>query len=138
MPGNSFVQEERFHRPLATRFDVVSIRIKNSGARAVGRAGLVRPARRGCLAERLDTTNLETCFWHDVEQLLRQLRNVLGHIPVALDQLFGLVIEELIIGIHKLKKLLQRAIETDLIHHALHFLVNPSHLVQADLVNLVG
>ena len=132
-----FVQEQRFHRPLWARLDVVCIRVKYSCPGSIGRASLIRTTGGGLLAELLDTAHFEGRLRKEVKESGRESCDAVRHIPISLDQLLGLIEEKLFVSVQKVEEFLEIAFEANLLHDAAHLAVDTGDFVQANLVNLV-
>jgi hypothetical protein len=62
---------------------------------------------------------------------------VVGHVLVALYELFRAVVIELVVGVQEFEEIVEVPFESDLDHDALHLAVNTLDLVETDLVNFL-
>ena len=61
---------------------------------------------------------------------------MIGHVAVTLDELLGLIEEELRVGIDVLEEFREVPVETDFVHDLAHLAVDTRHFIETDLVVL--
>ncbi|MNV26229.1 hypothetical protein D3C71_1173460 [compost metagenome] len=137
MARNGLMQEQVFRIPSLAGRQVVGIDVEDARTGAVFARLHVFATGSRLGAERFNRADFETGLRGQREQLRHAGVDLGFQAAVMLKQLrLGLELE-LLVGLHELEEVLQRALEAHLLHHRADFAVDALHFLQADLVDLL-